>query len=345
MKRKPLIALHTLVWLVVLLKNILAQFISAEEQNSDFYLTALLREAAYLLVPLTAFYGSYYLVAHRHIRRSQQWWWGIVNTLAVLLLTTLVRFVVEFGFLKPVLGFDNYRHNAHFTWGYFIQNAVLYYWSYVLYGVLFGFAEHYFRQNQRQQQREGELLRAEMAFLRSQINPHFLFNSLNDLYALTLTRPAQAPPALLKLTELLRYTLYSSQTSSVLLADELRYLQNYIELENIGQQGEACIQTTFSGEVGNHAIAPMLLIPFVENALKHGAMHLPEHPVKITAVVRATRLDFYCRNYKRAGQKDTTRGIGLTNVRRRLELEYPNRHQLCIQDLASEFRVNLSLIL
>lgn len=341
MKRKQLIALHALVWLVLLLKDFLLELVDENSKNSLPDFTPLLIGASYSLVAMTAFYGSYWLIARFLIHNPKKIWQGITNILTVLLLTTTARFVVEFGLLKPILGFDNYANNAYFTWGWFAQNAILYYWSYVLYGLLYGFIENYFRR----QQQERELLQSEIIFLRSQLNPHFLFNSLNDLYALMLTRPEQAPPALLKLSELMRYALYHTQTPVVPLADEVNYLKSYIELENIGQNGKACILTTFSGVDGNYYIAPMLLIPFVENALKHGVMHVPEHPVKIVVDVQSTELHFYCHNRKRAGNKDTTGGIGLANVRRRLELEYPNRYQLYIKNTENAFEVNLSLIL
>lgn len=210
-----------------------------------------------------------------------------------------------------------------------------------MYGLLYGLAEFYFLQEQRQR----ELLRSEIAFLRSQINPHFLFNSINDIYALTLTRPVQAPNALLKLSDLLRYALYSSKAQLVPLADEINYLQSYIELENIGNNGKACVQTVFSGAQDHQYIAPMLLIPFVENAIKHGVIQSTEYPIEVMLKAEAARIEFRCLNRKRAGNKDITGGISLANIRRRLELEYRNRYELSIKNTEQEFEVNLSLIL
>lgn len=284
MKRKSLIALHVLVWFILMFKDVLLKFFDPNRKISYSFFIRMLIDFSYLLVAITAFYGSYFLVARFLIGKTKRIGLGIVNIITVLLLTILARYLVEFKFLKPIVGFDNYSVNPHFTWWWFILNAVFYYWSYVMYGLLYGFAENYFFQ----QQRERELLKSEIAFLRSQINPHFLFNSINDIYALTLTRPAEAPNALIKLSELLRYALYSSKTQLVPLTDEVNYLRSYIELENIGKNGKACVQTVFSGEEGNQYIAPMLLIPFVENALKHGVIQSPKHPVEVLLEVRLT---------------------------------------------------------
>ncbi len=208
-----------------------------------------------------------------------------------------------------------------------------------MYGLLYGFVEHYFFQQQRQQ----ELLKTEVAFLRSQINPHFLFNTINDVYALALTRPALAPNALLKLSDLLRYTLYSSNTELVPLSKEVDYLLSYIELESISQEGKGYFKTTFPTDTTSYHIAPMMLIPFVENAIKHGVTKSQEHPIEIELTAEASKLSFRCYNQIRSGNKDSKRGIGLLNARRRLELEYPNRHKLSIQITENIFEVDLLL--
>lgn len=336
MKRSHLILLHGLFWTLWLL----SEFIQHQTRHT-FERTAgqtLLIDSAYLLITLTAFYGGYGLVYRSFIRHG---WIGIGHVLTTLGLIVGMRYGVEFGLLKPGLGFDNYSVNAHFSWGWFIKNACLYYWNWVVYGALYGFGQQYVRQ----QQRAREQASAELSLLRAQVNPHFLFNALNDMYALSLTHPEQAPDALLKLSDLLRYALYRSQTALVPLVDELAYVDSYIELEQISQRGQAQVQARVDGLITTQQIAPMLLIPFVENAFKHGVLFNADQPITITCRVDADQLWFHCCNAKRMGSKDSTGGIGLVNLRRRLALEYPGRHQLQIIDAPAMFDVQLAITL
>lgn len=336
MKRPSLILLHLLFWTLWLLGELVQH-----QARHTFERSAgqtLLISGVYLLVTLTAFYGGYGLVYRSFIRYG---WVGIGHVLTTLGLIVGMRYGVEFGFLKPLLHYDNYAVNNHFSWGWFVKNACLYYWNWVVYGVLYGFAEQYVRQ----QQRGREHIQAELSLLRAQVNPHFLFNALNDMYALTLTRPEQAPDALLKLSDLLRYVLYQSQSAVVPLVDEIAYVQSYIDLEQISQQGQAQVRARVEGLINDQQIAPMLLIPFVENAFKHGSLFDADQPITITCRVKADQLWFRCCNAKQMGHKDDTGGIGLVNLRRRLELEYPGRHQLQILDSSAMFDIHLALTL
>ena len=338
MKRAYLVAGHFGFWIVVLLNNFLPRYAEIDKPGGRL----LLIDAGYHLVTITAFYGGYLLI-YRFI--IQPWPWpgviSLLNILTTVVLVVLMRYIVEFGFLKPALNYDNYAVNDHFTWSYFVQNAARYYWSWVVYGLLYGFAENYVQQ----QRKARELIQSELSLLRSQVNPHFLFNALNDIYALTLTRPTEAPGAVMQLSELLRYMLYNSQSPAVPLADEINYLKSYIDLEQIGQDGHANIHTQFIGQINGQRVAPMLLIPFVENAFKHGDLFRADQPVIVTVDVRAKQLIFHCQNAKRTGSKDRTGGIGLANVRRRLELEYAGRYELTVQDSDTAFGINLSLTL
>ncbi len=332
---------HGLFWLFVYV-NDLIQALNNQFNKAPIGSPAYIPVAVfgYVLIPIVAFYGAYLLIYKPLTKKIGL---AIVGMAATVGLVVLARFVIEFGVLKPFLNYDNYSRDDQFTWAWFAQNAILYYWNWVVYGVLYGFAERYFLDQQQQRQREQELTRSEAAFLRSQLNPHFLFNALNDVYALALTRPAETPAALLQLADLLRYMLYSSQAPTVALADELDYLNGFLALEQMGKSGQTTVQNRLTGHVNGQRIAPMLLIPFVENALKHGDATHPTNPISIETEVADNQLLFRCQNAKQAGLKDKTGGIGLANLQRRLALEYPNRHTLTIQDLPDQFAVYLTL--
>lgn len=336
MRRTYLVLGHLFCWSLFLISDTLRQQASGSWGHHQDQLWLI--SAAYLLITLTAFYGGYGLIYRFVVYR---WPWpgglGLLNVGTTLCLIVAARYAVEFGFLKPVLAYDNYAVNTHFTWSWFARNAALYYWNWIVYGVLYGFAENYVQQ----QLRAREQMRAEVSLLRAQVNPHFLFNVLNDFYALSLTRPTALPDSLLKLADLLRYMLYSSQSSAVPLAEEIAYVRSYIDLEQLGHQGQARVHAVFSGAFERWQIAPMLLIPFVENAFKHGDPS--QQAIAIELRVDARQLAFRCANAKQAGTKDKTGGLGLANLRRRLELEYAGRHTLRIVDSPAQFTIYLTL--
>jgi hypothetical protein len=337
MKRQYLILIHLLFWSLLLLSDAMQHYEYSHYQPT--IARTLLITSTYMLINVTAFYGGYALI-YRFLIRPWPWpgWLAIINIPTTLFLIVIMRYVVEFGILKPMFQYDNYSVNPNFTWAWFVKNAVLFYWNWALYGVLYGFAENYVQQ----QQRAREQMKAEVSLLRAQVNPHFLFNVLNDFYALSLTQPGRMPDALLKLADLLRYMLYSSQSVAVPLTEEVAYVKSYIDLEQLGQSVRDNVQTSFTGAFDNRQIAPMLLIPFVENAFKHGALH-QNQAITIDLTADDRQLIFRCCNAKQAGQKDKTGGIGLANIRRRLALEYPDRHSLRINDTDTLFDIDLHI--
>lgn len=202
------------------------------------------------------------------------------------------------------------------------------------------------QQEQQAAQIQHEKLETEMKFLKSQINPHFLFNALNNVYTLSLLRSEQTPEVVMKLSEMLRYMLYESNEERVMIEQEIRYINNYVALQQL--KGEQLLSVTCIMEIQrpNETIAPMILIPFVENAFKHSKIEDTQSGW-IDLVLREQEgvLDLCISNSLApvAYTKDPTGGIGLQNVRRRLELEYPKRHQLQIRLEQDLFRVELSI--
>jgi hypothetical protein len=183
----------------------------------------------------------------------------------------------------------------------------------------------------------------ELAFLKAQLNPHFLFNSMNNLYGLALTEPERTPDAILRLAELMRYMLYESSAERVPLAQEVDYLRSYVALETLRHEGEVYIDFRVEGSLAGLAIAPLLLICFVENAFKHGTMHNPAQPIQLHLSVGQELISFTTRNQVMAQNKDQAGGVGLATVRRRLALLYPHHHRLTIHDSPTDFYCELEL--
>ncbi len=190
---------------------------------------------------------------------------------------------------------------------------------------------------------ENEKLTAELAFLKSQINPHFLFNSLNNIYSLAYQKSAKTPEAILKLSEIMRYMLYESNDNMVSLAKEIRYLENYIELQKLRFKDESFVHLDISGDPENQTIMPLVLISFVENAFKHGVATDEKSPIRITIKIESGKLFFRVINRKSDFNKDETGGIGLLNVHRRLDLIYKDKYKLTIDNSTDYYSCVLNL--
>lgn len=192
-------------------------------------------------------------------------------------------------------------------------------------------------------------MQSELRFLKSQINPHFLFNTLNNLYALTLKKSDKAPEIVLKLSEIMRYMLYECNERRVLLSKEIQYIHNYLDLERLRQPKEADIIFTTEGNISEQMVAPLLFVPFLENSFKHGLnTHIQGGGfVRLKLSVSGDDLEFFIENSKaeRIPRQDHPRsgGIGLTNVRQRLQLLYPENHTLIVQDEPHRYAVTLYL--
>jgi two-component system LytT family sensor kinase len=203
------------------------------------------------------------------------------------------------------------------------------------------------RAEKLQKENEAMQLSAELAFLRSQISPHFLFNILTNLVSLARKKSDHLESSLLMLSDLLRYMLYDTG-KKISLQQEVEYLESYISLQKLrsGSEVKIAFDIELSHEETNCSIEPMLLIPFVENAFKHGTGYGYQADIKINLTVKKGVLVFQVKNnfdQDRDKSKDEISGIGLNNVRSRLTLLYPGRYDLAIQTDKSLFNINLTL--
>ena len=202
------------------------------------------------------------------------------------------------------------------------------------------------KEDEQVKEQENERLKSELSFLRSQISPHFMFNVLNSVVSLSRRKPEMVEPVVVKLSELMRYMIYETNDSIVPISKELAYLESYIDLQKIRFGDD--IQIDFKHELGpkSSQIEPMLLIPFVENAFKHGVGFIENPTIEIELKDSAKELYFKVANKKGASIneiKDESSGIGLANVKRRLELLYPTNHRLEVLDSGSDFIISLTI--
>jgi LytS/YehU family sensor histidine kinase len=201
--------------------------------------------------------------------------------------------------------------------------------------------------SQRWQITEKEKVNAELSFLKAQINPHFLFNTLNGIYSLAIQKSDNAPDAIVKLSEMMRYILTDAAHPFVSLKKELYQVNNYIELQKIRLGNTVSISYTFSGDSENQQIAPLILIHFIENAFKHGVNPDENSGIDITVNIKGNTLLFKVSNKKVSSEikDDLNSGTGIENSRTRLQILYPDKHKLKILNESAKFTVELELLL
>ncbi len=188
-----------------------------------------------------------------------------------------------------------------------------------------------------------EKITAELKFLKQQIHPHFLFNTLNNLYALARKKSENAAEAIMYLSKLMRYMLYESANASVFLEKEIEMIQNYLALERLRFGDRLTLKTSFDWELNDVEIAPLLLLTLVENAFKHGAAESRGAAwIDISMIVRNHQLTFTVENSIPEESAETAGGVGLANLQRQLELTYP-RHELRTSQAENKFIASLNL--
>lgn len=227
-----------------------------------------------------------------------------------------------------------------------IYDNVIPHFFLVLSGAAFKLMMDYTKMQQRMVEMAKEKAEAELNFLKSQINPHFLFNSLNAVYFLIEKNNVEARGALHKFSAMLRYQLYEMNGDKISVEKEIDYLKDYVDLQKLRRDENYEVRFTCSPDVKGFAIEPLLLIPFVENAFKHISHH-KNVPNFIKLDLRMNNGDFQCEieNSKNSFEKSTDKhaGIGLNNVKRRLALLYPDKHRLKINNGPDTFRVELTI--
>ena len=213
-----------------------------------------------------------------------------------------------------------------------------------LVGTLFRLFIQWLSDSQYKSELEKQNIRSELSLLKNQINPHFLFNSLNNIDSLIEDTSPNASKALSKLSDIMRYMVYDSEKEYVPLQNEISYIQNYIDLQKLRIPNQEIIRFSIIGDILNHQIAPMLFIPFVENAFKHSSLKdKPDNNIEIKFDITANKISFYCFNTVKEIVKDDSSGIGLDNVRKRLELIYKDTYKLKINNSDKSFSVYLDI--
>ncbi|HXB35264.1 MAG TPA: histidine kinase [Puia sp.] len=337
-KKWVVISLHVLCWILILIFPYLIKISVEHDSNAhpdknagNFYMAFAVQN----LMRALLFYANAYFFIPKlaYARRFGQY---LIALLAMFCLLTAWNWFIYWLFIPGL----------HFRiWSYVLFELPIFVF-FVVGSTAFRVVADRIREQQRVKEKETENLKTELSFLRSQVSPHFMFNVLNNMVALARKKSDLLEPSLIKLSSLLRYMLYETDEDKVLLEKEIEYLKSFIELQaqRFGKNVE--INITFEPVPDGFVIEPMLLIPFVENAFKHGTGLVPQARIDIHLKLENNQLNLCVRNrYNETTEweKDKTSGIGLTNVKRRLNLLYPNIHSLQITKEDGWFSVLLKL--
>jgi two-component system, LytTR family, sensor kinase len=333
---------HILFWAGIVLLNVFV-YGSYEEK----YLRQLYIETASLPVILFVAYINMGILIPRFLVRKKYAAY-IFSVLVVLFTGSLFNRMVYLGMIAPKY-FPNEVSVPFFTIARILKTM---FWT--LNPIIFltsgiKLFKKWYNQEQQSQELAKEKLGAELNYLKGQVHPHFLFNTLNNLYSLTLKKSDTAPKVVLKLSELMSYMLYDSQATIIPLNKEISHIKNYIELEKIRYGNRLDVSLNVSGDTNGKNIAPLLLIPFVENAFKHGVSNETENAwVTIDIKVKDELLTVKVENSRsheltQADKSGYKNGIGLQNVVRRLELLYNGNHELQMEKESDRYLVDLKI--
>jgi two-component system sensor histidine kinase AlgZ len=261
-------------------------------------------------------------------------------TFAVLI---ICRLYLERYFIDGFTGETRYLYATRFVVQVITTNLFI-----VIFLGMIRFAVEWFEFEAKQKNVENERLTAELNFLKAQINPHFLFNTLNNLYYLAYKQSPNTTEVIAKLSQMMRYMIYDSNYPLVPLSKEIEYMENYISLERLRLNDQIPIKFTVHGGKGDDIlIAPLIFITFLENAFKHGVSNnYPKAWINISIDIQGEECIYRVENSKIPStnpEAERKSGIGLQNVKRRLELSYPGKHTLTVEDLKDRYTVQLNI--
>lgn len=343
MYKRLLFFLHLGYWLLILAQQLLeALGTGVLGTQTDWYLffSIVLPVKVLQTTCLVLFFYVNYLLLIPYVLKRGRVLYYVCSLFGCFLLFSPLYYVMEQQ-VYPWIGWKTYSRDLDFSFTFIVTLSANF--VNVFLGLLLSYLMDWRSLREEKELAEKDQLKTELAFLKSQVNPHYLFNTINDIYSLTQQQSKDAPEALLKLSELLRYMLRESDDPYVPLSNEISYLDNVITLQKIGHKGQAYIDFEVRGEVGKQRIAPLILINFVENAFKHGVFRNPDDPIQISITVAKDLFHFQIRNSINPSKKDKTGGIGLVNVSRRLSLLYPESHELVIDQQPASYLVDLKI--
>jgi len=336
----PLI-LHSIFWIVILMFIIAGNFFdTTKHTNNDYFISYIV----YGIINVSTFYINYIFLIPELIKKRKKYFLYVLAFMLLIAVAVVCKTTIAVLYPEDVLTMITAKGKKIETPVHsFVIMVTFLSGFFLISSCIIKFTIDWFSSERIQRNLESERREMELQFLKSQLNPHFLFNSLNNIYSLAYQKSEKTADAIMKLSEIMRYMIYESNTPTVALSKEVDYLTNYIELQKIRFKDGAFIELTLNGEIDDQKIVPLMLISFVENAFKHGVVNDPAEPVKINIIANQKILHFSVINKKSTLNKDAQGGVGLTNVERRLQLVYPDRYKLNVVNSATHYTCELMI--
>ncbi len=338
MTKKQEISLHFGFWILFLEMNFYFEFLKDRDFLDLWYI---LHITSFSLLQIIIFYLNYSWICKKTIPQKK-WFLLILGQLFLIILFAVLRHIFEEIIIFEITGRHNYHIKSLYT-VYYVYDNSYYSIRIILYSLVFYFVKYLWNSNQKMNELLLEKKQAELQNLKNQLSPHFLFNTLNSFYADLMDSQPKTANDILKLSDMLRYITYENENDLVYLKDEIQFINNYISLFSRRFDDQLAIEFKVLNHQNQTKIPTLLLIHFVENALKHGITTDCERPIKIELSTTEKELNFSVENYFILNENYDETGIGYKNIRQRLELLYGENHQLKIKELENFYRVELQI--
>jgi two-component system, LytTR family, sensor histidine kinase AlgZ len=332
--------LHLSFWCVYLSFNIYQLSFFQRKTEAVNWDIAWLMIGIHFVLTLAMAYLNYFVLLPRFLEKKS-WPRYIAEFIVPFVIIVTLRVIIQRSLADELGHRERYFYSSMFV----IQTAAITLFITIFISLL-RFVSEWFQLESIRREMQNEKLTAELNFLKAQINPHFLFNTLNNLYYLAYSKSENTTEVIAKLSQVMRYMIYDSNHERVLLSKEIEYMQNYIDLERLRLNNQIPINFKLSGNIETAVVAPLILITFLENAFKHGVTTNAKAWVNISIAVSDHVLVYAVENSKiekAAIDNGGKSGIGLANVRRRLELVYPGQYELKVEDHPERYYIELRL--
>lgn len=338
MKRQNIIIIHLLFWFYIINQGLFPLYIGQLDEKLQVNNKYVIEVCISTILNIFTFYPIYLLFPLLLKFKSKVK--AILTGLTMVALITAIRVPAEYYIWKIYIGEP--EKEMLFKTAYMWNNLRLVI-IIGIYAILIGFMINWFESQKLRDELINQQQASELALMRSQVNPHFLFNTLNNIYSLVYRKSDEAPEAVMKLSSIMRYMLYDSAAQMVPLEKEIEYLKSFIELQILRIKQPDFVLLQIEGDTEGRSIAPMLLISFVENAFKHSSKnHRPGIVIHLS--VLKDQLIFEVVNFLKKetpASDEIASGMSLDMIRRRLELIYPDKHKLSIIEDSEKFRIKL----
>jgi hypothetical protein len=350
-KKTVSVVAHIAVWACFLALPYLVFFprmLDSQFTMSDHLIATIVCNNIFLIL----FYYLNTQILIPHLLMKEKWGFYIFSIIAALLiflfLPKYVAGLIASPEVHPIINSDNTkgtpRSRMRRKGSVDIYNVAIFFLVFTV-GTCIAVIQRWLKTEETRKETESEKLNTELSFLKSQINPHFFFNTLNNIYSLAIVRSEKTAPAVMKLSSIMRYILTETTQNLVPLQNEVDFIHNYIELQQVRLTEKTIVLFESTGDIEDKVVAPLIFIPFIENAFKYGISTKHDSTIEINLSVINNSIDLKVKNYIVASENNMLEntGIGINNVKRRLELMYPGKYELSHEAKDNYYFVHLEI--